>query len=235
MSIILLEFICYFRFLSPTFLVAPSIALRNLLYNVIHGNILSNMATTFLEVMISSAIACVAGITIGIIFWKWEWLGKIFEPYMAGIYAVPLIFFYPLLLYVFGLGQKPIIYIAITNSITPIALNTWIGLKGVRETFFKVARSVNCSRWQTYLKVVFPAATPRIFAGLKLGFLFAFLSCVAMEFILSQKGIGWMVKYDYEFFEPGRMYASILLLVIVAVIINSILLHYEKRIRMEME
>jgi NitT/TauT family transport system permease protein len=235
MSLILLELTCRLGFFSATILVAPSIAFSTLLYNIANGSIFPHMGVTFLEVVISFAIASVMGFTVGIIFWKYERLGKIFEPYLVGMHAVPLIFFYPLLLYIFGLGQKPIIYIAITHSTTPILLNTWIGLKGVKEIFLKVAGSVNCSKWQTYIKVVFPAATPRIFAGLKMGFIYAFVSCVAMEFILSEKGLGWMVKYDYEYFEPERMYGAILLLVIIAVSINSFLLYYEKRIRMEME
>jgi NitT/TauT family transport system permease protein len=235
MSIILLEFMCRFGFFGATTLIAPSIGFKKLLYNLVKGNFISQVSTTFLEVAISFAVAFMLGVSIGIVFWKWERLGKTFEPYMVGMYAVPLIFFYPLLLYIFGLGQKPIIYIAVVHSTTPIVLNTWIGLKGVKEIFVKVARSVNCSRWQTYLKVVFPAATPRIFAGLKIGFIYAFVSCVAMEFILSEKGMGWMVKYDYEYFEPERMFGAIFLLVIIAVSMNSLLLHFEKRIRMEME
>lgn len=235
MGMILLELLCRFGFFSISTMVAPSVAIKALYYNILNGSIIEQLKTTAMEVVASFSIAAVIGFGLAIIFWKLERLGKIFEPYLVAMHAVPLIFFYPLLLYVFGLGQKPIIYIAVVTSITPIALNSWIGLKEVSNTYIKVARSVNCSRWQTFIKVVFPAATPRIFAGLKLGVIYSFIGCVAMEFILAQKGMGWMVKYDYDYFEPERMYAGIFLLTAIAVTMNSILRYFEKRIRMEME
>jgi NitT/TauT family transport system permease protein len=90
-----------------------------------------------------------------------------------------------------------------------------------------VGESLRLSRWKIFVWIYFPAATPHIFTGLKLGFIYAIIGVIASEFILSTKGLGHLVRFSYSAFETEIMYASMLLIVIMAVVINSVLMRVE--------
>jgi len=102
-------------------------------------------------------------------------LAGVLEPYLVTLYAMPTLVFYPILLALLGLGPGPIIVIAATMVVIPIALNTMVALRAIDPILLKMGRSVNCSRPQLYRKVLIPAATPLAFPGIKLGFIYAII------------------------------------------------------------
>ncbi len=55
-----------------------------------------------------------------------------------------------------------------------------------------------------------------------------------MEFFTAEAGLGYLVYYTYNRFATAAMYASILLIVAIAVIVNLVLVRMEQRIRKEM-
>jgi NitT/TauT family transport system permease protein len=158
---------------------------------------------------------------------RFRYLAQISEPYLAALYALPLVFFYPLLLALFGLGAKPIVIIATTMAFVPTAVSTRIGLTEVPEIYRRLARSVGASRLDLYRKVLFPAAVPFVFAGLKMGFVYALIGSVAMEFVLTDSGLGFAVRYNYNFFNAREMYAFVLLILLIAIALNAVLLRGE--------
>ena len=105
-------------------------------------------------------IKIVVGIALGIVSWRIPLLGRVTEPYLITLYAMPTVVFYPVLLALMGLGTEPIITLAATAAFIPVALNTTIALRSVEPVLPKMGISMNCSRWQVYRKVLFPAAVP---------------------------------------------------------------------------
>lgn len=231
--VVILESVTRGGMVKRTILVPPSD-----MFVTLGGLIASNQVTphfirTMIETFASFAMAGTLGIAIGIFFWKFIRIGKMFEPYIVSIYAMPLVMFYPILLIFLGLGSPPIIFITTVSSVIPVILNTTIGFREVREVMHKVARSNRCTPWQTFTKVLFPAATPYIFTGLKLGFIYALIVTIGMEFILTDLGLGFEVHQFYDFFNTSSMYAYIVLNLIIAIIANALLFRGEGAMRKE--
>ncbi len=216
-----------------TILVSPSEMFATLGGLIVANDVTPHFIRTMVETFASFAMAGALGIAIGIFFWKFARIGKMFEPYIVSVYAMPLVMFYPLLLIFLGLGSPPIIFITTISSIIPIILNTTIGFREIREVMHKVASSNRCTPWQTFSKVLFPAATPYIFTGLKLGFIYALIVTIGMEFILTDLGLGFQVHQFYDFFNTSSMYAYILLNLIIAISANVLLFRGEGAMRKE--
>lgn len=186
---------------------------------------------TFGEIALSFALAGAAGLPMGILLWKYDLLARIVNPYLITYYAIPIFSLYPLLVALFGIGITPIIILGWLFSIVAIIINTTTGFRKVDEEVYpKVGRSLNLSRRQMFAWIYFPAATPYIFTGLKLGFIYALIGVIASEFIISTKGLGYLIDFTYNAFDIENMYASILLVIVIAVIINSLLIRVENRI-----
>lgn len=160
---------------------------------------------TATEVIVSFAGALVIGLTLGTIFWKAPYLGRISEPYLVSFYAVPFIVFYPVMVVVVGLNSWPIIILATAMGVIPMALNTWIGLTNVPEVYWKLAAAIGCDRRQVMLRIALPAAAPLILTGMRIAAVYSIVGCVSMEFLLAPNGLGFQIRYLYQTYEQTAM------------------------------
>ncbi|MDH5749833.1 MAG: ABC transporter permease subunit, partial [Rhodospirillales bacterium] len=151
--------------------------------------------------------------------------------WFAALFAAPMILLYPLFLVIFGRGFVTIFVMgAITGSI-PIILNTRIGLASVPRHLFNVGVSFNCTARQQFTKVLFPAAVPTIFTGIRLGLIYALVNIIGIEFLINFGGLGRVVSDMYDRFEIPGMYAAILFIILVSASVFFILGRVERRIR----
>lgn len=233
-AVVLLEIAARAELIDPLIMPPPSAMFSALIEIVGTDQFLRDLTTTGVAVLSAFGIGAVAGLLLGILFWRLPFVGATFEPYLVSLYSMPTLVFYPVFLAIFGLGPAPIIIIATTMAMIPIALNTMAGLNAIAPTLFKLAESLNCNRVQTYLKVLAPAATPLVVPGLVLGFIYAVIGVIAMEFILASEGLGFQIGYLYRSFEIVGMYAYILVVIIIAVSANVLLNAIERRVRQDM-
>lgn len=195
------------------------------------GDLAPNLLRTLGETIGAFVLAAVAGMSLGVLLWRVPWVARAVEPYLGSLYAMPLVFFYPLLLALLGLGPAPIVAVAAAMSAVPVALQTRVGLAEVKEVHQRVGRVLGCSPARTFRSILLPSAAPYIFAGLKMGYIYAFIGTVGMEVVISDAGIGHMIRYNYEFFATTRMYAYIVVGIALAVVANSVLGRIEARLR----
>lgn len=234
-TVLLLEGAARIGLIDPLIMPPPSAMFVRLAEIVAGGEFLTDLTTTAVAVLSAFGLGAAGGLLLGLLFWRLPFVGATFEPYLVSLYSMPTLVFYPILLALLGLGPAPIIVIATTMAMIPVALNTMVGLNSISPTLPKLARSLNCSRTQTYLKVLAPAATPLVVPGLVLGFIYAMIGVIAMEFILASEGLGFRIGYTYRAFEMQDMYAYIVVVLVIAVAANVALNAIERRVRQDME
>ena len=232
--IVILEATTRTDLISQSLMVPPSEILARLVSIVPSAQFGQDAARTLSTILISFGIGLFLGVPFGVFLWRVPAAGRILEPFIVTGYAMPTLLFYPVLLAVMGLNAGPIIVIAASMALIPIALTTMVALNSVKPILHKLASSVSASKRQYYAKVLFPAATPLIFPGVKLGFIYAVIGTVAMEFILASRGIGFRAGFYYRELNTGDMWAYIAVVVLLSVLVNELLTWTEKRIRRDM-
>ncbi len=192
------------------------------------SSVASNFLMTFCEILLSFSFAVVLGFPIGILLWRFKSLAQILNPYLISYYAIPIFALYPLFVAIFGIGILPIVLMGWLFSIVAIIINTTTGFENVdKEIYPKVGKGLRLSPLKIFLWIYLPAATPHIFTGLKLGFIYSLIGVIASEFIISTKGLGHLVAFSYSSFDTENMYASMLLIVLIAILINGLLMRIE--------
>lgn len=192
------------------------------------SSVAGNFFMTFGAILLSFSLAALVGFPVGILLWKFKTLARILNPYLISYYAIPVFALYPLFVALFGIGIFPIVLMGWLFAIVSIIINTATGFQKVDEEIYpKVGRSLRLSRLEIFLWIYFPAATPYIFTGLKLGFIYSLIGVIASEFIISTRGLGHLVAFSYSAFDTENMYASMLLIVLIAVLINGALIRME--------
>ncbi|MQA93581.1 MAG: ABC transporter permease subunit [Streptosporangiales bacterium] len=178
---------------------------------------------TLQELVFSCLFGVAAGLIVGVGFWKAPGVGRVFEPYLVSFYAVPLVLFYPVSIVLIGINQWSVITLASIMTAVPVVLNTWMGLRSVPPVYLRLAASIRCSPAQTLFRVAMPAAAPYVFAGVRLGVVYALIGTIAMEFTTAQAGLGYQIRYLYESFDAVGMYAYIVVVLGASVLLTAVL------------
>lgn len=189
----------------------------------------SAFVQTVSEILGSFIASLVIGFSIGALFWKVPYVGRICEPYLVSFYAVPFVVLYPVMVVIIGLNRWPIILLAATMGTIPMALNTWIGLSGVPQVYWKLAASLECTRRETMLRIAIPAAGPIILAGVRLAGIYALIGSVSMEFLLAPGGLGYEIRRNYELFNQPAMMVYVLVVFVIAAVVAFSIAGVERR------
>jgi NitT/TauT family transport system permease protein len=79
------------------------------------------------------------------------------------------------------------------------------------------------TRRQMIFKIILPAASPVIFAGLRLGCAAGFIGVVLAELLITPTGIGDIITYNQSIAEYEKMYAAIFAIIALSVSFISLL------------
>ena len=79
-------------------------------------------------------------------------------------------------------------------------------------------RSLKLTRSQLYWKILFPAALPTIFVGVRLGLIFALINIVGVEFLINFGGLGQLINELAERYDLPGTYAAICFVILVSVL-----------------
>jgi ABC-type nitrate/sulfonate/bicarbonate transport system permease component len=193
------------------------------------GEFVPDLKVTLGELAVAFAISSVSGVTVGYLLSRSQYLIRVFEPLLAGIYSIPIILFLPLYVLFFGLGPASKIALGTTISFFPIVLNTVAGFGYVDRIYIVAARAMGASDFQLFRWVLLPAALPVILTGLRMGFTVALLSILGSETIASLAGLGHRIVHLAEAMETARMFAYIAFVVAIAAFLNVTVTMLEAR------
>ena len=73
------------------------------------------------------------------------------------------------------------------------------------------------SETQLFWKILFPAALPTMFVGLRLGMIFALINIVGVEFLINFGGLGQLINDLAERYDLPGTYAAICFVILVSI------------------
>jgi NitT/TauT family transport system permease protein len=219
----LLEFCCRIGLIDHRVVIPPSQMTDALAQLLVSGQANEQIVRTFGIVLVAAAISVVSGFALGVVVHALPRVRHALDPFFATYYAVPIFIFYPVLIVIFGLSVMPIVLMGVATAIVAMIIATLNGLDRIPRVLGKVARVHRMGTVATALLLKLPAAAPHLFTGVKLAVSYAFIGVIASEFILAPAGLGRVISDAYTDFDNRRMYALMLLLIVVATVVNMLL------------
>jgi NitT/TauT family transport system permease protein len=187
------------------------------------GELLRHSYFSLLEFVYGFLSAAAAGIAIGFLMATQKKINYYLDPWVSCIYATPTVALAPILMVWFGLGIFPNSLVVFLGAVFPILLNTYTGIKSVRQNLIDVVRAFGGSSWQLFFKVMIPDATPAIITGLRLAVGRAVISVVVAELFGAEAGLGFMVYFYSQRFMPGPVFVGMVVLVIFGILTFTLL------------
>ena len=177
------------------------------------------------------ALSVVLGLGMGLPFGLNKLAAEIAEPLLVSAYAVPKIVLFPIVLLIFGIGLPAKIAFGAIHGIIPVAIFAMAGVRQVSPVFLRTARVLRLSRTATLCRIVWPAALPEIFSGLRIGFSLTLIGTLLGEMFGSQKGLGYLLMNAIGLQNVPVIMAVTLLLVLFAATLSVVLLAWDRRLR----
>ncbi len=184
---------------------------------------------TVVRLMAGFGMGAVVGVALGIIMGRSRRAEDIFLPLVSIGAPIPGLAYAPLFLLWFGLGEVGAVILVGFVSAFPIILNSWTGVKAVKEVWVRAAQVMGANDRRLFRQVILPGALPYILTGLRLGLAQAWRILVAVEMLAAVPwGLGWMIFGAREFLNTDVMLAGI-------VVIGAIGLALEKLVFQRLE
>lgn len=182
------------------------------------GELLRHSYFSLLEFVYGFFLAVVVGIPVGFLMATQRKFNNYMDPWVSCIYATPRVALAPIVMVWFGLGIMSNSLVVFLGAVFPILLNTFTGIQNVRQNLIEVVKAFGGSPIQVFFKVMIPDATPAIIAGMRLAVGRAVIGVVVAEWFGAEAGLGYMVYFYSQLFQPGPVFVGIVILVVFGIV-----------------
>jgi ABC-type nitrate/sulfonate/bicarbonate transport system permease component len=172
------------------------------------ANTLASLSRVVTGIGLAFCVAVPAGLLIG----RYEALDRLFDWSIQVFRSVPPISLIPMAMLFFGIGDTPAIVLIFLSGLWPLLLNTIFGVRGIERTLLKVATAAGASEALILRDIIWPAALPNIFTGLRLAVGGGWLTVVTSEMIAVKSGLGYMILNAQMTFRPELIFAGIMVI-----------------------
>ena len=175
-------------------------------------------------------IAVALGVGIGTALGSSRILRRASGPIVEFLRSIPPPALLPFAIAVIGVGDDMKVFIIAFVCLWPILLNTIDGIDGIDPTLKDTARVYGIAGREKLLRMTLPAASPQIFAGMRLSLSLALILMVISEMVASTNGIGFFVLQSQRSFAIPEMWSGIVLLGILGYVFNLAFMIIERRV-----
>jgi len=143
---------------------------------------------------------------------------------------IPSVALIPIAMLTFGFGYRMEISIVAFACFWPTLLMSQAAVSGIERGFLEVGAVLGLARWQQILKIVLPAALPRVFVAFRLAAGIALVVAVTVEIAANPHGLGYGMMTAQQNLRPDLMLALLLWVGAIGWGLNAMLLAIQHRL-----
>lgn len=179
------------------------------------GILIPNVMASLQRVAIGWGVGALVAIALGLLVGFSRTVEDYLAPTIQALRAVPSLAWVPLFVLWLGIGETPKLLLIAVGAFFPVYTNVVAGVRQIDRKLVEVGRAYGLRGWGLTQEILFPAALPALFTGLRLGLAQAWLFLVAAELIAASRGLGFLLT-DAQ--NTGRADIILLSLGLLAVI-----------------
>ncbi len=160
------------------------------------SEILDGLVSSTKVAMIGLGISIMIGFFLATLMSQAKVVERAIFPFMVTLQAIPILAIVPLISFWWGTGQRSRVVVCIIISLFPIIVNTLFGLQSAERGMHDLFTLHQASRVTRLRKLMFPAALPAIFAGLRISAGLSVIGAIVGDFFfgLGDVGIGQLLR-----------------------------------------
>jgi NitT/TauT family transport system permease protein len=177
------------------------------------SDILQALWATTKIAMIGLMISIVLGMVLAVIMSQSKIIERALYPYMVTLQAIPILAIAPLIGFWFGTATQGRLIVCVIISLFPIIVNTLFGLQSAERGMHDLFTLHRAGRLTRLRKLTFPAASPAIFAGLRIAAGLSVIGAIVGDFIFGrgEAGIGQALKRYATNLDGEQLLAAVIM------------------------
>jgi len=174
------------------------------------GDLASHGLSSLQNLSTGLALGVGVGTALGVLMAWYRPLDDLVHPLVRALYPMPKSALIPVMILWLGLGSASKIASIFIGCLLPVVLSAYNGARGVDRVLIWSALAAGASRRAVLWEVVMPAALPEILAGIRNALALSFILLVSSEFVIGQRGLGYLISFLGEGGAYDAMFAGVL-------------------------
>lgn len=216
--------------IDPLIFSSPSRIWNLLIAKLVDGTLYMNLFITVFETVMGFILGTLLGTILAAILWWSPFLSKVLDPYLVIFNAMPKVALGPVLIVLMGPGFSSIISMGIIISVIVTTIVIYTSFRDVDPNYLKVLKTFGASRIQAFKEAVLPGSFPAIISTLKVNVGLSWVGVIVGEYLVSSKGLGYMIIYGFQVFNFTLVMLSMIIIAIIATIMYQLVDLLEKKI-----
>ncbi len=158
-------------------------------------------------------LAILIGLFLAVLMSQAITVEKALFPFLVTLQAIPILAIVPLISFWWGTGQTSRVVVCIIISLFPIIVNTLFGLQSTERGMHDLFTLHHASRLTRLRKLMFPAALPAMFAGLRISAGLSVIGAIVGDFFFGrgEVGLGQLIKRFASRLQGEELLTSVIL------------------------
>jgi len=190
----------------------------------------SATVTTLRAFFFGMALAIVVGIPLGILMGRVKLADELLGMWVSIFSSAPLSALVPVLMILFGFGEKTIVAAVFLFAIWIIVLDTRAGVRHISPSLIEMAKSYGATKRALYVKIILWAALPEILAGIRLGLIRGVKGVVIGQLLVAIVGYGALFETFSRNFRMADFWALTIILFAFAILIAELIERLEAKV-----
>ena len=136
-------------------------------------------------------LAILIGLFLAVLMSQAITVEKALFPFLVTLQAIPILAIVPLISFWWGTGQTSRVVVCIIISLFPIIVNTLFGLQSAERGMHDLFTLHHASRLTRLRKLMFPAALPAMFAGLRISAGLSVIGAIVGDFFFRRGAVSY--------------------------------------------
>lgn len=212
--LIIWEFIVNVGGIEKYILPAPTDVIEVLIKDF--RNMIPHILATLYEGMVGFLIAIVISIILAIIMDMVPLIKRALYPVLVISQTIPTVALAPLFIIWFGFGALPKIIVVVIVCFFPIVISIVDGLEGVDNDLINHFKLMGASKINVFLHLKLPYGMINFFSGMRIAATYSIMGAVIGEWLGGDKGLGVYMTRARSAYALDKMFASIVIIVIIS-------------------
>lgn len=201
------------------------VAWRDLL---VSGVLAEHIGISLQRAAIGFGLAVLVAIPLGFVMGRYSLFEKVADLLVQTLRNTSQFALLPVFILLLGIGEASKVAITFYSSVFFLLINTISGVKAVDPLLVKAARSMGTGDLDMLRKVILPASIPSIVAGARLAVKSSIFAVIGAEMLAAKSGLGYLIQQSQLMMETADMYAGILTLTAIGLLVNYLLVWFER-------
>ncbi|AIM15964.1 MULTISPECIES: ABC transporter permease [Neobacillus] len=224
------EFLSRNEWIDPLIFSSPSKIWNLFIDNIQDGSLFTHLGVTLTETIFGFLLGTFLGVFIAAILWWSPMISKILDPYLVVLNAMPKVALGPVLIVALSPGYPSIIAMGAIICVIITTIVVYTSFKEVDPNYLKVLQTFGATRFQCFKEAIIPASFPTIISTLKVNVGLSWVGVIVGEFLVSSKGLGYMIIYGFQVFNFTLVFLSLLVIAVIATIMYQLVDLLEKKL-----